>query len=119
MVRHYLSFFPLWSLQERLGTRDAALWVVQELTTTAYHLLGVLAGLNRRYFTTFQFKRMRRFVEGLSIAPENLAERLECLVLVDLLGAGDRLAALVDETVGLVEQYMPPTVSCDAVTSEG
>lgn len=107
MVRHYLSFFPLWALQGRLGPRDAALWIVQELTTTAYHLLGVLAGLNRRYFTTFQFKRMRRFVDGLSIAPANLAERIEGLVLGDPLGAGDSLAALVDETLGLVEQHMP------------
>jgi hypothetical protein len=107
MVRHYLSFFPLWSLQGRLGTRDAALWVVQELATTAYNLLGVLAGLNRRYFTTFQFKRLRRFADSLPIAPEHLAERLEGLVLIDPLAAGDRLAALVDETVSLVEQHMP------------
>ena len=107
MVRHYLSFFPLWSLQDRLGTRDAVLWVVQGLTEAAYHVLGVLAGLNRRYFTPFQFKRLRRFVETLDIAPEDLADRLERLVLVDQAMAGPALAALVAETVALVEHHMP------------
>nr|PZN28976.1 MAG: hypothetical protein DIU80_09940 [Chloroflexota bacterium] len=107
MVRHYLSFFPLWSLQERLGARDAALWIIQGLTEAAYNILGVLAGLNRRYYTTFQFKRMRRFVAGLAVAPERLAERLERIVLVEQAAAGPELAALGGETLALVERHMP------------
>jgi predicted nucleotidyltransferase len=107
MVRHYLKFFPLWSIQDRLASRDAALWIAQGLNEAAYNILGVLAGLNRRYFTTFQFKRMRRFVGDLAIAPERLSERLEQLVLGDQRQAGEALAALVAETAGLVERHMP------------
>jgi hypothetical protein len=107
MVRRYLSFFPLWALGERLATRDAALWVAQSLAESAFNLLGVAAGLSGRYFTPFQLKRVRRFAEGLRVAPERLAERAESLVLGSQAEAARELAALVDETTTLVERHMP------------
>src|SRR5579884_1282842 len=63
MVEHYLRFFPLWYVQERLALRDATLWEHHILVESAQNILGVLAGLNRLYYSTFQFKRMRSFVE--------------------------------------------------------
>ena len=79
MVEQHLQFFPLWSVQPQLAARDAKLWHYQILTEASYNLLAILAGLNRQYFTTFQFKRLQHFVAQLSIAPFDFAARLDRL----------------------------------------
>lgn len=107
MVRHYLTFFPLWGLQERLASRDATIWTYQILVETAQSLLGVLAGLNRRYYSSFQFKRTRRFVAQLPIAPVQFADRLEAIFHSAPLTSVLQVEALVQETVALVELHMP------------
>jgi hypothetical protein len=107
MVEHYLSFFPLWYHQDRFAVRDATIWMRQELAQSAYHILGVLAGLNRVYFSTFQFKRMRQFVGQLPLAPARLADRIEAMLGASLPQATIQLEALVGELVALVEQHMP------------
>jgi hypothetical protein len=58
MVEHYLrQTMPLWFFAEALDRRDATLWVQQTLATNALNVLGVLAGLNRCFYSTFQMKR--------------------------------------------------------------
>ena len=60
MVAHYLGqIFAPWYFQQSLARRDTVLWQQQLLVDCAQGLLGALAGLNRRFFSTFQFKRMR------------------------------------------------------------
>ncbi|GAB4191598.1 MAG: hypothetical protein OHK0022_05420 [Roseiflexaceae bacterium] len=107
MVRHYLRFFPLWYIRDRFLVRDALLWRCQAMAETGQHILGVLAGLNRQYFSTFQFKRMRRFIDQMSIRPPNLAERIELLLSPDVETAITTLEELVAEVATLVEQHMP------------
>lgn len=107
MVEHHLQFFPLWGLQAYLDTRDALLWRYQMLLEAAQNILGVLAGLNRRYYTTFQFKRTRHFTAELAIAPVNLADRLEYLFQADPGLAAAELERLVQEVAELVERHMP------------
>ena len=107
MVKHYLSIFPIWGLQGRMESRDATLWLYQLLIEGSYNILGILAGLNHLYFSTFQFKRMHRFIDQMSIAPENLANRIEALFSTDPSSAVTQLEKLVKETVELVEQRMP------------
>ena len=107
MVRHNLTFSPLWVLQERIATRDATIWYYQMLVETAHHLIGVLAGLNRLYYSSFQFKRMHRFIAQMAIAPANFADRLETLFHADQTSAALQLKELVQETVDLVEKHMP------------
>lgn len=107
MVNHYLSFFPLWAIQQRLAPHDATIWLYEILSQTAYSLLGTLAGLNRRYFSTFQFKRTERFIAQLPLAPVNLAPRLEALFHTDIATASRQAKELIEETVALVEQHMP------------
>jgi hypothetical protein len=70
------------------------------------NLLAVLAGLNRRYYATFQFKRARAFVDQLPIAPPELYPRLERLLADGPAAVGD-LERLVGETVALVRAHMP------------
>lgn len=107
MVEHYLKFFPIWGMQEKLARRDTTLWYHQVLVESAQNILGVLSGLNRLYYSTFQFKRMSRFVEQMQIAPENLADRLESLFHSEGSIAVNQLESLVRETIELVEIHMP------------
>jgi hypothetical protein len=107
MVEKHLQFFPVWYLQGRLTSRDATLWLNQVMVESAQNLLAVLAGLNREYYSTFQFKRASRFIGKLRVAPPNLATRLESLFAGDRAAAIGELESLVGETISLVEALMP------------
>ena len=74
---------------------------------SSLNLLGMLAGLNWLYYSRFQFKRLRRFVATMDLAPLNLADRLDGLFTLDPVAAGAALERLVKETVALVEAHMP------------
>jgi hypothetical protein len=107
MVETRLQIFPVWYVQDALDARDATLWHFQIRVETAYALLGILAGLNRLYFTTFQFKKMRRFVGGMQVKPERFAERLEDLFRQTPAVAAKALEDLTGEVLELVEREMP------------
>ena len=107
MVENYLNFVPIWALQEHLATRDTTLFQHQIRLEAGQNLLGVLAGLNRLYYSTFQFKRMKQFIEKMNIAPENLYMRLESIYHQEPLSAASQIKELVAETVELVELHMP------------
>ncbi|MEZ4712175.1 MAG: hypothetical protein R3A44_33615 [Caldilineaceae bacterium] len=107
MVQKHLAFFPVWGLQPHFRTRDASIWYHQILVEAAHNLMGVLAGLNRLYFTTFQFKRMAHFINQMEIAPPNLAARIDAIFQPDMPRGVAELEMLVAETVALVEKYMP------------
>lgn len=107
MVRKYLNFLPLWALQGHLAARDTTLFQHQIRLQIGQNLLGVLAGLNRLYYSTFQFKRMRQFIDSMNFAPDNLYLRLENIFHQEPLSAANQLRELVYETVELVERQMP------------
>ncbi len=107
MVKHHLKFFAIWAVLDRLETRDADLWFRQTLVDSSFNLLGVAAGLSRKYFTPFQFKRTAAFIAGLDIAPRHLGERLESLWNLPRHTSAIALRDLVSETVGLVERELP------------
>lgn len=107
VVVHHLRFFPLWYTGERLARRDALLWHHQARVEALQNILGVLAGVNRLYYSTFQFKRMRRFVAAMRHAPDALAERVERVLTADPARAGAELESLVRDTVALIETCMP------------
>ena len=107
MVAKYLNFFPIWAVQERLTTRDTTLFLHQIRLEIGQNILGILAGLNRLYYSTFQFKRMKQFIEQMNIAPKNLYARLESLYHQEPLAVASQLKELVAETVELVELHLP------------
>lgn len=107
MVKHHLQFFPIWGILPRMGRRNAELWMRQALVESSFNMLGVLAGLNRQYFTSFQFKRTSQFIRALTIAPPALAARLESLWSTNLPNAAIALRELVRETAELVQRHMP------------
>jgi hypothetical protein len=114
MVRHHLKFFAIWGVWERIATRDAGLWLRQTLVESSFNLLGTSAGLSRKYFTPFQFKRMRTFIATLDVAPARLGERLEALWYLPPERAVLQLRELVADTVALVERELPEvdTAAC-------
>jgi hypothetical protein len=108
MAEHALVKTPTpWRAVEQILHRDAALWCRDLLVDAGYRLLLALAGANRRYFTRFQVKRMRRFVDGLSQAPEHFADRLEALLLAPPDEAFAQLHALEGDVLELVAQQWP------------
>ena len=108
MVEHYLrQLFPLWGVAEAMARRDCAAWRHQTLAETALDVLGVLAGLNRQYLVPFQFTRTRHLVDSLTVAPVDLANRLDRVFLVDVATGSAQLERLVQETMALVNAHMP------------
>lgn len=107
MAEHHLRIFPYWSLWKHMASRDARLWEVQSLLDGAFHVVGALSAANRRYFTSFQFKRMREHLAGLEVVPPRLAERLESLFGRGRAAAARDLRLLVVETVEVVERRLP------------
>lgn len=106
-VEHYLQFFPLWLIAEQWRTRDASIFYHQMLVEVSLNLLGALAGLNRRYFSSFQFKRLHAFAGTLPLAPARLADRLDEVFALEPVAAALAMERLVDETIQLVEAHMP------------
>ena len=72
-----------------------------------YGIVGVLAALNRLYFSTFEFKRASRFLSRLEITPANLAARLDALFEADEPTATADLERLVSEVGALVSAQFP------------
>src|SRR5258708_127757 len=107
-VEHYLrKVFLVWYSEAHMSRRDARLWLEQELIQIAFSVLGVLAGLNRMYFSPFQFKRTHRFVSQMTIAPIDLADRIDKLFEVPPSSAIRQAEQLVSETLELVRCHLP------------
>jgi hypothetical protein len=107
MVQTFWRFYPLWFVADQLERRDAVVWRYEVMAQSAYNVLGVLAGLNRVWFTTFQLKRTRKLVESFELAPSQLADRLEALFDPDAKTAVAELERLVGETRELARERFP------------
>jgi hypothetical protein len=107
MIEKHWKFFPWWYYQERLGARDATAWRYDVLAHSVYNIVGLLAALNRVYFSTFEFKRAGRFLSRLEVAPPALAERLNALFESDERRSTAELEELVSETQALVATRFP------------
>lgn len=107
MVAHFLGRITPWRAITQLIERDASLWCRDLQVQAGYRLLGALAGLNGRYFTTFQFKHLQRFAAGLTNAPPGFARRLERVLASEARPAFVELHALEGEVLDRVEQHWP------------
>jgi predicted nucleotidyltransferase len=107
MIERYWDFFPIWYYREAMAVRDAELWRLDMMLEAAFKLLGVLAGLNRLYFTRFQLKHTREFVAQMALAPPELVGRLESLLRAEPEPAAAELERLIEETRALVAHEFP------------
>ncbi len=106
-IKSYWNLFPLWYHGEAMVARDTELWRVEMLVDTSLNLLGVLAALNRIYFSRFELKRMRALTAKMQLAPPRLADRLESLFTLAPELASAELGRLVTETRALVAAELP------------
>jgi predicted nucleotidyltransferase len=107
MIERHWDFFPLWYYGEAMAARDTELWRLDMLVNAAFNLLGVLAGLNRVYFTRFELKRTRELIAKMPLAPPSLPVRIESLFRLPPEAAATELAVLVEETRQLVANELP------------
>lgn len=109
MVVHGLDAQPThWRAARQLPRRDAALWCREIQMEACYGLVRVLCGLNRQWFTRFQFKRMRKLEAKLPLRPDDLVDRMEAvLAAADPRQGFDLLHRLEDEVLVLVETHRP------------
>ncbi|HSI97154.1 MAG TPA: hypothetical protein VK926_02240 [Gaiellaceae bacterium] len=107
VIERRWDFVPLWYLEQAIAARDAELFRLESLLDAAFNLLAVLAALNRLYFARFELTHMRALVARMTLAPPNLADRLETLFALPSGAAAKELGRLVDETRELVAQDLP------------
>jgi hypothetical protein len=107
MLRHYIAERTPWRWFSLLLARDSGLWCRELQVDACYRLFGLLAGLNRRYFTVYQFKRMHRFAEQLALVPPRLADRIDALLAAPLADAFVALHGLEGEVLALVTEHAP------------
>jgi predicted nucleotidyltransferase len=120
MVEHYArQIFPVWYYAEVIARRDAALWRQQLLVEATQGILGILAGLNRVYYSPFQFKHQRRFVAALPLAPAALADRLDHLLAAPPAEAIALAEALVREILALTARHLPDADTASLARSLG
>jgi len=107
MIERRWNFFPWWYFEERLRLRDATLWRYDVLVQAAYNIVGVLAAVNRLYFSTLEFKRPANFLSRLEIALPDIALRLDTLFESDEATSTSELERLVRETATIVSARFP------------
>jgi Nucleotidyltransferase domain len=108
MIEHHWRFFPLWYTERRLAARDTYLWRRQVLVQAALDLVAVLGALNRLYVAPgFELKRLRKLTARMTIAPPDLADRLERLFALESEEEAQELERLVEETQALVKAELP------------
>lgn len=120
MVTHGLNARPThWRAAAQIVHRDAPLWSREIQVEACYSLLLTLAGLNRRWFTRFQVKRMRRLADKLPLAPADLAARIDALLQAPPRKAFDALHGLEAEVLALVEAHLPEVDTAPARRRHG
>lgn len=107
MVVHGLATPTPWKAIAQIVHRDAGLWCREIQVDACYRMLLVLCGLNGRYFTRFQVKRMRRLAAQLDCAPRDLAARIDALLAAPPREAFAALHALEGEVLAIVAARLP------------
>jgi hypothetical protein len=107
MVLHGLIAPLSWRGAAQIIHRDTALWCRDVQVDTCYRMLLTLCGLNGRYFTRFQVKRVHALATKLAIAPTAFADRVEGLLSAPPRQAFDALHLLEGEVLDLVALHLP------------
>ena len=107
MAVHGLASPTPWRAINQIVHRDAELWCREIQVDACYRLLLILCGLNGRYFTRFQVKRLHRLAAQLPLAPPALADRIEALLAAPARAAFTELHRLEGEVLARVAARWP------------
>jgi hypothetical protein len=106
MVEKHLGFWPTDLMRRMIADRGDLLWLNEVLVEAQKNVLGMLMGLNRVYHWG-EYKRLNALASGLSIAPEQFADRLRVAQQAAPEDAITQIGALADGTLALVEKHLP------------
>jgi predicted nucleotidyltransferase len=104
---YWSDLFPLWHWVDSLDARDCELFRLEMLVDGALRLLGVLAALNRMYYSRSHVKRVGDLIVDFAVAPADLKARLDALPELPSREAAEELGALAVETRALVRAELP------------
>ena len=107
VVEKHLFFYPRWVIENQGLGRDDLYSFYDHLNHMLRNMIGVLAGLNRRYVATEKVKRVGETLRGMTIAPVDAPARAEALFVMDRAEVPAALDALLHETLDLLESHMP------------
>jgi hypothetical protein len=108
MVKEHLNFRSDWH-RRKLLDRGELLPLYTDLLDSARNVYLVLLGLNGVWFPHLGFKWLRQTAAGLTVAPPDLAARLDT-VFAGAPGVAVRaVGELIAETLSLVEERLPET----------
>jgi hypothetical protein len=94
-----------WAAREALVSRGDNLAVAGLLARTGHAVVRTVLAVNRRYLPHRQLKWQGQLIEGLTVAPERLAERLDSIVTSPPRQAVAVAETLLAETATLAEAY--------------
>ncbi len=106
IIQENLWFGP-WFCPEAYILRDDRLVLYQHFLWMEQGILKVLAGLNRIYFPSFDYKWMEELIGKMHIVPHHLSDRLKKILQLEPQEAWQQLKQLIDETIALVDAYQP------------
>jgi hypothetical protein len=106
VIQENLWFGP-WFWPEAYIERDDILVLFQHFVWIEQCILKVLAGLNRIYYPSSEYKWMDEVIGEMKIAPLHLSSRLKQVFRVGSQEGWRQLKGLINETIALVEAHLP------------
>jgi len=107
MIKQNFRFFVHGSLVNQGYKRDDLLFFHDGLCLTLKKMLGILAGLNRIYFSTDDPRWIAYELERMPIKPKDAWKRMKAVLESDGEKAVGILDGLVDDMMDLVEKHVP------------
>ena len=107
MVKRNLGFYTRGCLAKQGWERGDLLFFYDGLCLTLKKLLGILAGLNKVYFSTDEPRWIAYELAGMPISPPNAWERMKSVLESDGPEAVEILDELIVEVLALVAEHMP------------
>lgn len=107
MVKENLRFYVRGCLLNQGFNRDDLLFYNDGLCLMFKKILGILAGINRVYFSIEEPRWISYEVEQMAIRPKDTWDRMKRALLNPGPQAVEILEGLINDVMGLVEQHMP------------
>jgi len=107
MVRENLRFFVEGYLLNQAWGRGDRLAYFDGVCLMLKNILGVLAGLNRIYFSKDEPRWLTSELSRMNILPACAADRINAIIQGQTVDAVPLLETLIEDVLALVEQHMP------------
>ena len=107
MIKRHMLFFQPGVLQHQALDRGDILYYYDGLCMILKNLLGILAGLNKVYFSPAEPRWLARELEGMRIKPDRMWERIRSIFESERPEAIEILEDLTAEVLDLLEERMP------------